>query len=205
MDEAARSELEQNVRARCDAGDHATAATAAIRGYGPEIYGFLLAMHRNDDEAGDVFSQFSENLWKGLPKFAWQCTLRAWAYTIARNASYRWKKNAKRRGEVALSEGAEKVAQQVRTETRSWLRTEQKDRFAALRESLQPEDQTLLILRVDRGLAWEELARVMLAEEEAPSEDDLKKESARLRKRFQLVKEKLVEMGKRAGLIKPKE
>jgi len=205
MDEAARIELERKVRERGEAADHQAAATAAIRGYGPEIYGFLLAMHRNDDEAGDVFSQFSENLWKGLPKFAWQCTLRAWAYTIARNASYRWKKNAKRRGEVALSEGAEKVAQQVRTETRSWLKTEQKDRFAALRESLPPEDQTLLILRVDRGLAWEELARVMLAEEEAPSEDDLKKESARLRKRFQLVKEKLVEMGKRAGLIKPKE
>lgn len=205
MEEAARIELERNVRARADAGDHAAAATMAIKGYGPEIYGFLVAMHRNDDEAGDVFSQFSENLWKGLPKFAWQCTLRAWAYTIARNASYRFKKNAKRRGEVALSEGVEKIAEQVRTQTRSWLKTEQKDRFAALRDTLPPEDQTLLILRVDRGLAWEELARIMLGEEEAASEEDLKKESARLRKRFQLVKEKLVEMGKRAGLIKPKE
>src|SRR4051812_47158979 len=104
MDDAARIELERKVRERCDAADHQTAATAAIRGYGPEIYGFLLAMHRNEDEAGDVFSQFSENLWKGLPKFAWQCTLRAWAYTIARNASYRWRKNAKRRGEVALDD-----------------------------------------------------------------------------------------------------
>jgi len=216
VDEAARAELEKEIRRRVEAGELDAAATAALRGYGPEIYGFLVAMHRDDEDAGDVFSQFSENLWKGLPKFGWQCTLRAWAYTIARNASYRFRKNARRRaaGQLALSDAdagavVEKVAHQVRTETRSWLKTEQKDRFAALRESLPAEDQTLLILRVDRGLAWEELARVMLTEEEAsdprePSEEDLKKESARLRKRFQLVKEKLLEMGKRAGLIKPK-
>ncbi len=206
MDEAARAALEQDVRRRVEAGEHDAAATLALKAYGPEIYGFLVAMHRDEEDAADVFSQFSESVWKALPGFAWQCSLRTWSYTIARNASYRFRKNERRREQrqAPLSD-AGKVAQAVRTQTRSWLRTEQKDKFAALRESLPQEDQTLLILRLDRGLAWEELARVMADEGSVASEEDLKRESARLRKRFQLVKEKLVEMGKKTGLIKPKD
>lgn len=209
MDDSARTDLEREARERCGRGDFGGAATLAIKGYGPEIFGFLVALHRSDQDAADVFSTFSESLWKGLPGFAWQCTLRAWAYTIARNASYRFTRNARRdaRGRVPLdgSSQAGELAAKVRTETLTYLRTEQRDRFAALRASLPPEDQALLILRVDRKLAWEELARVMLGEEEGAIDDErLKKESARLRKRFQLVKEKLIEMGERAGLIDKK-
>lgn len=207
MDDAARAELEGEARDRCARGDFDGAATLAIKGYGPEIYGFLVALHRSEQDAADVFSVFSESLWKGLRTFAWQCTLRAWAYTIARNASYRFGKNARRdaKGRVPLdgSSQAGELAAKVRTETLTILRTEQKDKFTALRASLPSEDQTLLILRVDRQLAWDDLARIMLGEEDGAVDDErLKKESARLRKRFQLVKEKLLEMGRAAGLLK---
>ncbi len=209
MDEAARARLEDEVRGLSTAGDFDAAVTRALRGYGPEILGFLVALHRNEQDAGDVFSSFSEDLWKGLPKFAWECTLRTWAYTLARHASYRFRKRAHRaaRGNVPLSatSAISQVAQEVRTKTLTYLGTEQKDRFAALRETLPEEDQALLILRVDRGLAWDELARVLLEDEGEVTPDRLKKESARLRKRFQLVKEKLLELGKRAGLIPPKD
>ena len=55
---------------------------------------------------------------------------------------------------------------------------------------------------VDRQLAWTELAQV-LHEDEATSlvGEALKREAARLRKRFQLVKERLYEMGRREGLV----
>jgi len=208
VDDAARARLEQEVRRLAEGGDQRAAATAALRGYGPEIFGFLMAVHRDESNAGDVFSMFSEDLWRSLAGFAWSCSLRTWAYTLARNASYRFRKRARRSGgNVPLSaDGAGEIAAQVRTATLSYLRTEQKDRFTALRESLPAEEQMLLILRVDRGLAWEELARVMHDPEEGELDDEaLKRESARLRKRFQLVKEKLVTMGKRAGLIKPKD
>lgn len=206
MEEGARAAIEADVRRRCDAGDHDGAATAALRGYGREIFGFLVALHKSEEDASDVFSLFSEALWKGLPKFAWQCSLRTWAYTIARNASFRFKKNAQRRAKGQVGDSlVEELAQQIRTETRSWLRTEQKDKFAAIRATLPEEDQTLLILRVDRGLQWEELARIMMGDEADIDDAKLKTESARLRKRFQLVKEKLVELGKKTGLIKPKE
>jgi RNA polymerase sigma-70 factor (ECF subfamily) len=210
MDEAGRAALEDDVRGRCQRGDLDGAATRAIKGYGPEIFGFLLALHRDEQDASDVFSIFGENLWKGLSGFSWTCTLRAWAYTIARHTSYRFSKNArrdaKRHAPLEGSSEAGALAAKVRTETLNYLRTEQKDRFAELRASLPADDQTLLILRVDRKLAWEDLARIMLSEEEGPLDDDrLKKESARLRKRFQLVKEKLLEMGRQAGLVKNRD
>lgn len=206
MDPAARDQLESDLRRLCDSADYDGAASAALRGYGPEIFGFLVTLHRHESEASDVFSSFSENLWRGLSRFGWQCTLRAWAYTLARNASHRYRRDAERHvhGRVPLtgSLADEGLVQKVRTETLEYLKTEQKDRFAALRESLPAEDQMLLILRVDRRLAWDELARVTLGESESePTEEDLKKESARLRKRFQAVKEKLLELGKRAGLV----
>ena len=209
MDSAARDVLEGDLRRLCDGADYDGAASAALRGYGPEIFGFLVTLHRDEGDASDVFSTFSENLWRGLSKFGWQCTLRAWAYTLARNASHRYRRDAKRhvQGRVPLtgSLAVDELVQKVRTETIEYLKTAQKDRFAMLRESLPADDQTLLILRVDRRLAWDELARVTLggsAESDGePTEEELKKESARLRKRFQLVKEKLLEMGKRAGLV----
>ena len=52
------------------------------------------------------------------------------------------------------------------------------------------EDRTLLVLRVDRALEWEEVARVTLGVAE-PDATLLKRETERLRKRFQLLKDEL--------------
>jgi RNA polymerase sigma-70 factor (ECF subfamily) len=56
-------------------------------------------------------------------------------------------------------------------------------------------------LRVDRGLEWKELARIMLGDEATITGPLLERESRRLRKRFQHVKERLVAAGRRQGLI----
>src|SRR5258706_463895 len=69
-----------------------------------------------------------------------------------------------------------------------------------VRELLPIDDQTLLILRVNRKLNWKDIARVMAPTLEA-SDAALEKESARLRKRFQLVAERLRRMALREGLV----
>lgn len=190
--------VERDVRALCDAGDHAAAATAALRGYGPELYSFLAAIHR--DDADDVFSEVSARMWRGIPKFAWQSSLRTWAYTIARNTSLTARVAGARSREVALDDSeAAKLAVEVRTATKSYLRTEAKTKFAEIRSALPVEDQELLILRVDRGLDWKELAQT-LADAEL-DEAALKREAARLRKRFSVLKDKLLEAGRAAGLV----
>jgi RNA polymerase sigma-70 factor (ECF subfamily) len=203
-----REALERRVRERCDAGDAQGAAEAALRGYGPEVYSLLCALHGNEDDASDVFAAFSENLWRGLPGFEWQCSLRTWAYKLAHNASHRFLRGVRRdRMGKPLSEASavEKLAHRIRTETKTFMRTETKDRFARLRESLPPEEQLLLVLRVDRGLEWEELARVLSGNDVDVDRESLKREAARQRKRFQLLKEKLVRLAREKGLVEPEE
>ena len=183
----------------------AGAATLAIRGYGAEIYGFLVTFHRDEEDAAEVFSIFSERLWRDLPAFQGDCSVRTWTYVLARHSSLNYRRDLRRRErrQRELPEGSElsAIVEQVRSETASYLRSERRARFTALRESLPPEDQMLLALRVDRGLAWSDLAWV-LGEGAGPlGEGELKREAARLRKRFQLVKERLLELGYRAGVV----
>ena len=191
----------------CAAGDANGAAAATVRGYGPEIFGLVCSLHPGEADAADVFSAFAESLCGGLPAFGWRCTLRTWAYTLARNTSRRFLRGARRdRRGVPLSQASavDKLAEQVRTQTRTWMRTETKDRFAQLRESLPAEDQMLLVLRIDRELEWAELAMV-LSDEPDPDDETIKREAARLRKRFQLIKEKLQELARVTGLLPAKD
>jgi len=88
----------------------------------------------------------------------------------------------------------------VRTRTEPWLRTEIKDKFRALRDALDPDDRELLVLRVDRGLSWEDVVRVMLGAE-APDDAAVRTESARLRKRYQHLKDELRRRAIEAGLV----
>ncbi|MFT3764739.1 MAG: sigma-70 family RNA polymerase sigma factor [Minicystis sp.] len=200
-----RGAIEAEVAGAFDAGDHDRAVTIILRAYGPEILRFLAALHRDEDDAAEVFSGFAESIWKGAPSFERRCSARTWAYAVARGASLRFRTSTRRREArfkpfpegSALSE----IEARVRTETLSFLRTERRARLTALRDALPPEDQMLLMLRVDRQLAWNNLA-VVLADGAAPaSEEAQKREAARLRKRFQILKDKLREMGKREGLL----
>ncbi|MCA9710961.1 MAG: hypothetical protein KDK70_34285, partial [Myxococcales bacterium] len=114
--------------------------------------------------------------------------------TLARNALFRVRRKARRRGgpAVALSDAPEleRAAAEVRSATLTYLRTQVKDELALLREQLSPDDQAILILRVDRKLAWLDVARALAGEDDLP-DDELVRSSARLRKRFGRIKAEL--------------
>jgi RNA polymerase sigma-70 factor (ECF subfamily) len=192
------------IRAKLEGGDAAAAVTEAVRVFGPEMMRYLFAIHRDDDDADDAFSAFAEQLWRWLPKFRWDCALRSFCYRLARNASvdFRRAKGAVLRLGVPLSDCPDvaRMAAEVRTATLSFLRTDARGALDDLRRSLSHDDQTLLILRLEQGLAWAELARVFLDGTPA-TDDDVRRESARLRKRFQLVKEQLKALGRKRGLL----
>lgn len=199
---AVRVETEHEVRRLCEEGALVAATTVAIRAYGPEILGFLAAQHH--DDADEVFSLWSERVFRGLPRFGWASSLRTWVYTIARNASINFAQGRRvraRRERAACSAEIAAVEQQVRTETPPHQRTEARTKLAAIRDALPPDDRMLLVLRVDKGLEWKDLARVMLGEDSNLTDASLAKEAQRLRKRFQLLKEKLIVEGKRAGIL----
>lgn len=209
MDKQQREAIEQEIRRGFDAGDLEAATSAALRGYGREFYSFLAAVHRDEAEAADVFSLLLEAIWRGLPGFGWQSSFRTWAYSTARRLSLQHRREARRRAArfAPWPEGSSLsgIAAQVRTETQAALRTERRSRIAALRETLAPADQELLMLRVDRGLAWNDLAQVLRAEADVEplAGEALKREAARLRKQFQSIKDKLYELARREGLYAP--
>jgi RNA polymerase sigma-70 factor (ECF subfamily) len=185
------------------------AATALLRAYGREILGFLVARLRDRDAAAEVFSLFTEALWKGLPGFRWECSARVWAYAIARHAAARYARDTRRRGRryLALSEAGplSAIEEKVRTETLASSRTEARERAVKLRERLPIEDQTILVLRINRKLEWKDIARVMVYDGSPVTDRELQAEAARLRKRYQLAKERLRKMAIDEGIIPPRD
>jgi RNA polymerase sigma-70 factor, ECF subfamily len=191
MDPDERRVLEAEIRTRAESGDLDGAVTVAIRGYGPELFSFLDALARDYDHASDVFGTLCERLWKHLPDFRWESSFRVWAYTIARNEFLRSTRvtAAKRRVPISEVRSIQEAADRVRSETAIHLKTEVKDAYARLREQLDPEDHMLLGLRVDRKMAWADIARVLGSEPGSVARD-----AASLRKRFERLKKRLREL-----------
>jgi len=57
---------------------------------------------------------------------------------------------------------------------------------------LSIEDRELLILRIDRELSFDEIAVLFVEDPSTTDEPSLRREAARLRKRFQLIKDQLM-------------
>ncbi len=186
--------LDAKVRSLLAAGREREAAAEALRALGPQVLGYLSSLLRSEADAHEVFSQFAEDLWRGLPGFRGDASLRGWAYRVAWHASARFVRDPYRqRGRRLETSEASRLACEVLSSVGAdaW-RTE---RMAQLREVLTPEEQTLLILRVDRGLSWREVALVFADEGETPPTE------AALRKRFERLKEKLAEAARNKGLL----
>lgn len=188
-------DLEADIARLLEARDLPAAASAIMRGYGSAVLGYLFGLTRDEDRADDVFSQFCEDLWRGLPGFRRDSSSRTWVYTLAWHAWLRQERDAYRRhGRPLASEEMSRLAAEVRSTTALHLRSEVKDAVARLREQLSPAEQSLLVLRVDRELSWGEVAAVM-----SSPEDPLDPRTAR--KRFQRVKDKLRTLAEDAGLL----
>lgn len=179
----------------------------AIREFGPEVLDFLSALHRDQTQAADVFCLWSEGVWRGLCSFHWQCSLRTWLYAVARLSSLRYRRDLRRQRarQVTVPEVASllDMAAELRSNTPWYEKSEPRSRFVALRSQLEPEDQLMLLLRVERRLPWYDVARVMLEGSLAaqPSEAEVAQAAVRLRKRFQMVKGRLFELGRQHGLL----
>lgn len=197
-------DAEQAVREAFERGDFESAATLALERYGQEILSFLAVKLRSGSDAHEAFSIFAEDFWVGLPRFAWRSSLRTWAYMVARNAATRYASAPDRRPARNLTLSApgrvSHMIEQARSATQLHQQTAVKDRMRALRERLDPEDQVLLVLRVDRGMAFRDLAIALTGDAEL---DDaaLDREASRLRKSFERVKSQLKQMARSEGLL----
>jgi len=199
------SESEQHIHELWTASRFEDSATTTLETYGEEILSFLVARLRSPSDGQEAFAMFAEDLWIGLPKFAWRCSMRTWAYTLARNAAARYasapQRNAARNLTLSAPGRLSALVERVRSATHIYQKTAIKDRFRVLREQLSPDDQTLLVLRVDRGMAWRDLAITMSGDADL-DDAGIDRECARLRKAFERVKTDLKQLAEKEGLLK---
>jgi RNA polymerase sigma-70 factor (ECF subfamily) len=184
--------VENRVVSLADAGQADAAATAAIEGYGAAVFGYLRAI-LDEDDARDAYASWSEDLWKGLPAFRREASLRAWSYRLAWHAACRLLRDPFRaRGARLPTSAASRLAASAAASTvATGSRRAGLDR---LRAQLPPEDRTLLTLRLDRELEWDEVAAVLSAEGEPVT-------APALRKRFERLKDRLRELAREEGLL----
>jgi len=187
--------VEAEIAHLLESNDLPSAAAAIVREYGPAILAYLAALAREEDRADDAFSQFCEDLWRGLGGFRRDASVRTWVYKLAWHA---WLRNERepyrRRARPLATEEMSRLAAEVRSTTALHLRSEAKDAVARLREQLTPAEQSLLVLRIDRGLSWSDVASVMSTPEEHL-------DAQTVAKRFQRVKARLRKLAEDAGLL----
>lgn len=173
-------------------GEVDEASTNALQSLGPAVLGYLASL-LDEEDARDVFSLVAEDVWRGLPGFRFECSLRAWVFRLAWHAASRFLRDPwRRRTEPLPSSAASRLAASIASSGQ--MPGGRRDALRALRRRLTPEEQTLLVLRVDRELEWNEVASV-LAETGSPVDP------ATLRKRFERVKDRLATLARDEGLL----
>lgn len=198
------SEFETRLRALLAEGREDAATKLAIERLSPSIHSYLRTM-LYEDEVPDALSEFRVAVWQGLPRFRWECSLRAWAYRVANHSAARiWRKPHRRREEPLPSSAASRLPGSGGSSL------EPSGRHAGLeilRAQLPLEDQQLLTLRVDRELEWEEVAAALASEDAGDGEqgnvggNGHTPSSVALRKRFERLTRRLEQMARDQGLI----
>lgn len=198
-----QEQVEEEIRRHCQSQDYALATTRLIEAYGPEILSLLLCRLRCEVNARDVFGMFCEDLWRALPRFEFRCSARTWAYVLARHAETRFRSEPQRRPDRNLPIGDElnQLVDRARTSTAPYRDTRVRERLRQLRSRLAEQDELILLLRVDRGLSWRDIACVLAPPGSPAGETGLEREAARLRQRFQVIKQRLRQWAEKEGLL----
>jgi RNA polymerase sigma-70 factor (ECF subfamily) len=190
METAERVQLERRIANCLDSGDFRPAAEESVRGYGAEVAAYLHAVLREEEAAEEVFSRVCEKLWRGLPAFRRQSSLRTWIYRLAWNAARDFQKERARSPTRALrTTEISRIAAEIAASRPPIERSSFADAFAKLRQSLDPQEQSLLTLRHHAGLSWKEIAEVV------------GKEPPSLRKSYERLKARLRKQAEAAGLL----
>jgi RNA polymerase sigma-70 factor (ECF subfamily) len=162
----ASDSCETELRALFGAGQIDVAIERTVRAYGPELITWLASMFESEADAYDAFSRMCEELCRSYTRFDRRCSIRTWCYMLARHAAFHVRSQPRKRREVPLSE----LPSVVDAVSHAWNTTRRAKQhaqniYAEIRQQLDDDDQALLVLRVDRDLAWRDIAIVFLGEE----------------------------------------
>jgi RNA polymerase sigma-70 factor (ECF subfamily) len=174
----------------CERANFGGAARLILRQFAHEVRAFLRARTRNRESMEEVYAIFSADVWKGLPQFRFEGPVRSWLYVLARHALSRHAKSRQRWRSRHLSAELDEIQAD---EVRSSIAAPASDlgRLEPLLQGLSLADRKLLEQRLVLSLAWREIAMQHARASDASDEAELTRESARLRKRYQILIQKL--------------
>jgi len=185
---------DERIRQLIASGESRIAATEAIRNLAGPILRYLRSLLRDEDDAAEAFSQFAETLWASLPGFRGEASLRTWAYRLAWTAARNIRDEAwRRRGRRLNTSEASAIAEEVRTSSAETIERERRG-LDSLRATLSLQEQSLLVLRIDQGLSWGEIAEILSAAGKPV-------QPATLAKRYERLKQRLRSLARKQGLL----
>jgi DNA-directed RNA polymerase specialized sigma24 family protein len=147
--------------------------------------GFLRSRTASRNSMEEVYSVFTEDVWKGLPQLRSDKHMRSWLYVVARNALSRHVRFKRRWRLRHTFSGLETLPAELRQSygTREGNLAQLSPLLAELNEA----DRRLLDQRLVKSLAWRDIALESARAAGDTSEAFVTRESARLRKRYQLL------------------
>ena len=155
-----RLKLESEVAECLRAGDVEGAAARVVQAFGPGVSGYLRVALTDERAARDAFSAFSQAVWEGLRRKRGERALEVWAYRLAFAAAKQLRNLSKRRrpSQAAQRTGVRELAR-TRPATLEPLGVVEDAEL--LRRELSLEEQTLLTLRIDRGMDYRDIGWVL--------------------------------------------
>jgi len=175
--------LEDEVRALLSSGEEGAAATRVINAFSQPVMGHLRTVLRDPDDVEDAHAVWAENVWKGLPRFAWRSSLRTWAYRLALNVALNMRNEAFRRRVRRFETGeASALAASLRSSGASYER--KRNKLDELRRYLTDAELMLVSVHTELELSWDQASEAFAEAGERVSADTLAKRWERLKDRM---------------------
>lgn len=156
-----------------------------VRRYAAEMRGFLRSRTGSRNSMEEVYSVFTEDVWKGLPQLRSDKHMRSWLYVVARNALSRHVRFKRRWRLRHTFSGLETLPAELRQSYGT--REGNLAQLTPLLSELSEPDRQLLDQRLVKALPWRDIALQSARQAGDTSDASVTRESARLRKRYQLL------------------
>jgi RNA polymerase sigma-70 factor (ECF subfamily) len=156
-----QQKFENEVGACLREGDIEGAAARVIQGCGPCIRGYLRVCLGEDRLVRDAFSAFSEAVWQRIRRYRGEPRLMIWAHRLAYVAAKERRETSRLRKPAGTRKSRPASRNFSRTRAATLEPIGAAEDAELMRRELTLEEQTLLTLRIDRQLDWEDIAWVL--------------------------------------------
>jgi RNA polymerase sigma-70 factor (ECF subfamily) len=159
----------------------------------PQVKGYLARVLKSHADAEDAWQKTLLAAVKAREQLQDQTKLRGWVYAIAHRAALAILRENKRHENEELDDAATAIQQDPKT---WWRRTSNKATLRDLIDALPLSLKTLMVLRLDRELGWDEIAEAL-----GTTDQGTPMTAANARQMFSRVKDQLTKAFRDQGAL----